>query len=41
MEANEKEELARLLVTLIKEDRDVRGAIMACARACPNIMVEY
>ncbi len=26
---------------LIEEDDDIRGAIMACARACPNIKVEY
>ena len=38
---NEKHELVRKLVELIEEDDDVRGAIMACARACPNIKVEY
>jgi hypothetical protein len=35
-----KEELGRLLVELIENDRDVRRAILNLALSCPNIVTQ-
>ena len=37
----EKAELAKLMVELIKNDPEVRGAVMRVAYNTPGIMVEY
>ena len=36
----EKDELARLMVELIREDRIVRRAVIHAALSCPNIVRE-
>jgi hypothetical protein len=41
MKPDEKERLAKVLIELIEDDNDVRGAIMACAFASPYIDVKY
>ena len=39
--AIEKAELAKLMAELIKNDPEVRGAVMQVAYNTPGIMVEY
>ena len=41
MNEEDKEELAKALVELIRKNPRVRGALWDCTCACPNVMVEY
>ena len=36
---NDGEKLAKAIVELIKNDEDVRSAVIACVRSCPNVVV--
>jgi hypothetical protein len=37
----DKQELAKMLVELIKHDPQVRSAVMQCAYDTPGVVVEY
>ena len=41
MSVQEKEELAGVLVDLIRTNPAVCGEVWRCVCACPNLMVEY
>ena len=41
MNEQEKQELAKVILELIRTDRQVQSAVIDLVCSCPNIMVEY
>ncbi len=41
MSVEEKEELMRVLIELLRTDQRLRYEVWNCVCACPNVVVEY
>ena len=41
MNQEEKKEMVRLLVELIREDQEIRSAVFELICTCPNIVTQY
>jgi|GEM_PF-3050474 len=41
MMEQDKEDMAKTLVRLLKEDQDVQRTVLNLIRSCPNIVMKY
>jgi len=41
MMEQDKEDLVRTMIRLLKEDQEVQATVLNLVRSCPNIVVKY